>query len=283
MSWDQCRENSTAAQVYGRYFHFLKYLKEQLFDFIATRSNYRDADGNLIPEKLVLPEVQRRIEQETRARIATLPLEDQYYYYRAILNTNITRKRDYLASGGPDKDRIAVFDAEIDYAKMELGRIDRPRATDPAPLKRENKPESGPRPKPVFKEEVGRQGYDILKHYFPADQQPELQRILLSGDDTASKLLFRGNGITLLDFFKRLQTGQLVVSVSKSDLQAWIIRNFNYGKELAPKVFRSEYAERVLSGSIEAVKGKRLIEVVQEGGVWTIRQLPITNRAESLK
>jgi hypothetical protein len=125
MSWDQCNENSTAARVYGRYFHFLTYLKSLQFDLIAARSNYRDAEGQLIPARLVRPEVQRRIEMETRARIRTLPLEDQYYYYRAILNTNITRKRDYLASGETDKDRIAIFDVEMEYATMEIGRIER--------------------------------------------------------------------------------------------------------------------------------------------------------------
>jgi len=283
MSWEQCNENSTAARVYGRYFHFLINLKEQLFDFIAARSNYRDANGNLIPERLARPEVQRRIEMETRTRIATLPLENQHDYYRAILNTNITRKRDYLASGETDKDRIALFDAEIGYANMELGRIERIRATNPAVPEKDNKPEPGSHPKPVFKEAVREQGFDILRHYFPADQQPDLQRILTTGEDAAEKLLFKGNGVTLLDFFKRLQTGQLVVSVSKSELQAWIIRNFTYGKESAPKAFRPVYAERVLSGSIEAVKGKRLIDVVREGGYWTIQQPAITNRTERQK
>ena len=70
--------------------------------------------------------------------------------------------------------------------------------------------------------------YDILKNYFSADDQDELEEILKTGCNCSRKLLFKDNGNRLADFFKKLIEHDYIIGCDKQRLQEWVISNFKY-------------------------------------------------------
>ncbi|MBI9039727.1 MAG: hypothetical protein JEY97_16485 [Bacteroidales bacterium] len=146
-----------------------------------------------------------------------------------------------------------------------------------------NKPKlikSSPEIKPVFKIEVIETIYDILKPHFP-NQEDELLAILKTGNLPNSKLCFHGNGKTLLDFFKQLIKGQLLIITVQRDFETWISDAFEFFHKRKPNRIVPKYASKVISGNERAAKGNRLIDVINENGKFKIKQLEIRNREQN--
>jgi hypothetical protein len=136
--------------------------------------------------------------------------------------------------------------------------------------------------KPVFKSEKIDKIFDILKNHFPNEQHKELKNVLTSGNKPKEKLLFLGNGKTLLDFFKQLLQGQFLTIPVQRDLEKWISDGFEYWHRGKQTKFTTKYASKIISGNERASKGNRLINVDNNNnGELEIIQLKLKNREQN--
>jgi hypothetical protein len=134
--------------------------------------------------------------------------------------------------------------------------------------------------KPVFK--AVDKIFDILKNHFPNEQHEELKNVLTSGNKPKEKLLFLGNGKTLLDFFKQLLQGQFLTIPVQRDLEKWISDGFEYLHRGKQTKFTTKYASKIISGNERASKGNRLINVDNNNnGELEIIQLKLKNREQN--
>jgi len=134
--------------------------------------------------------------------------------------------------------------------------------------------------KPVFKPEAIETIYDILKVYFPS-QNEELKQVLDTGIVPQQKLIFQGSGKTLLDFFKQLMKGQFLTIAVQEDFLIWLSNSFEYLHRRQPNDFSKKYASTIISGNGRAAKGNRLIDVENKNGKFEIVQREIRNREQN--
>lgn len=132
---------------------------------------------------------------------------------------------------------------------------------------------------PRFKTEEKDNIVEILKDYFPG-QHDLLRDVISKGELKELKLLFYGSCRTLLDFFKQLMKGHFLTIQVQSDLEKWIEQGFEYIHRGKPKEIKAKYASKIISGSERAAEGNRLIEVINENGVFKIIQVEITSRKQ---
>lgn len=131
--------------------------------------------------------------------------------------------------------------------------------------------------KPIFKAEAIDAILAILEGFFPTQKQ-QLRELLTDGVPPSEKLLFHGNGKTLLDFFKQLHFGHFITAVQQIKLEEWICVNFEYFNGDNNQVITPKYASKVISGSERPAKGNRLINVIEKDGSFKIVQLKFQNR-----
>jgi len=134
--------------------------------------------------------------------------------------------------------------------------------------------------KPVFKPEAIDTIFEILKVYFPS-QNEELKQVLETGIQPLQKLIFQGSGKTLLDFFKQLMKGQYLTIAVQDDFLTWLSISFEYLHLRQPNEISKKYASTIISGNSRAAKGNRLIDVESKNGKFEIIQLEIRNREQN--
>lgn len=101
--------------------------------------------------------------------------------------------------------------------------------------------------KPVLKPEAVQTVFEIIKDFFIIEQQPELKKILETGDKVNEKLLFRDAGNRLTDTFKKLIEHDFITGCQKQDLINWIISNFNFISQKNSKAFIYDTVEKTIS------------------------------------
>jgi len=137
------------------------------------------------------------------------------------------------------------------------------------------------RKNPKFKKNMIPTIMDILGIFFSEEQLPQLNNVITTGDLPSTKLLFYGNGKTLLDFFKQLMKGQFLNISVQSDLEYWISCGFEYWHNNKKNEIKHKYASRIISGTERAAPGNQLIDIVKENGEFKILKLEIQSRKKS--
>ncbi len=133
---------------------------------------------------------------------------------------------------------------------------------------------------PTFKPEKIDEIFNLIKTYFSEEDQPQLIELFKTGSTPKNKLLFKGNGKTLLDFFKQLMIGQFLTIQVQSDLEKWTSDSFYYLKNKKPCPIKRGYASKIISGTERAAEGNRLIDITKVDGKFVIEQLEIKNRIQ---
>ena len=140
----------------------------------------------------------------------------------------------YLATGGKMTGTIYRDSPELSKifeAIKELTGEVTEQKTKELPEKRLTETEPGQKTielKPVLKPEAVQVVFDIIKDYFPPEQQAELKQVLETGNNANNKLLFEDNGNRLTDTFKKLYEHNFITGCQKKDLINWITRNFSF-------------------------------------------------------
>ena len=119
-----------------------------------------------------------------------------------------------------------------------------------------------PEIKPIFELEYIDQIFDLLKEFFPKDQQPQLLTILENGKDVTTPLLFQDSGSRLADMFKQFYNAGIIKSGNKKNLEKWMGHNFKFlfrGKSMD---FTPNYLNHTISSSSAVIKCKRPIITV---------------------
>lgn len=62
-------------------------------------------------------------------------------------------------------------------------------------------------------------------------------------------ITFNGQGIQLADSFKQLYEANLIVGLSKIELQIWIKNNFNFLDKVNVKTFTEKYLSDIISST----------------------------------
>jgi hypothetical protein len=119
--------------------------------------------------------------------------------------------------------------------------------------------------KPIIKPEFVNQVYDILKDFFTAEQQPELKKILESGENVTHHLIFMDNGNRLADAFKQLIKADLITGCMQNELEQWIASNFKYRHNSMLKEFKKRYLNDIISSNKDKC-AKPLLNVRKERG-----------------
>lgn len=101
--------------------------------------------------------------------------------------------------------------------------------------------------KPVFKPEVLKIVFDILKDFFSLEHQTEFKKVIETGNKASKKLLFKGNGNRLTDTFKKLIEHDFITGCQKQDLINWIISNFTFTQQNKVKAFIYDTVEKTIS------------------------------------
>jgi len=101
--------------------------------------------------------------------------------------------------------------------------------------------------KPIFAPDSVEFIYNVLVDSFSKEHQPELKRILTTGDNSNELLLFKDNGNRLMDVFKKLFEHNNIIGCQKKDLALWIVRNFLYQHRDYSKHFSDDYVKKGIS------------------------------------
>lgn len=83
-----------------------------------------------------------------------------------------------------------------------------------------------PKAKPVFRKEIIRNFFALIKDYFSSADQELLLDLLTTNKEAKDRLLYNGQGNQLADAFKQLFLSNLIVSCNKAELENWIQTNF---------------------------------------------------------
>ena len=135
---------------------------------------------------------------------------------------------------------------------------------------------------PTFKADDIPEILNILGSWFIDEQQIQLKELLTKTSMIpTSKLLFRGSGKTLLDFFKQLMKGQFLTIGVQKDLEEWISNRFEFMDGGESRKLSTKYASKIISGNERAALGNQLINVQNINGKFQIFQLPIKNREQN--
>ena len=103
-------------------------------------------------------------------------------------------------------------------------------------------------PKPCFKSELISSITKDLNTFFETSQHVELKRIIETGSNTQTKLLFRSNGNKLSDYFKKLFESNTITGCTKKDLIIWIVENFRYIYRGTENDYKPTTFEKTISG-----------------------------------
>jgi len=114
--------------------------------------------------------------------------------------------------------------------------------------------------KPVLKPEAVHVVFDIIKDFFPPEQQAELKQVLETGNNANEKLLFKDKGNRLTDTFKKLYEHNFITGCTKKDLNKWITRNFLFISRNGSTEFKYDTVEKTLSRNDSPCK-EPLIEI----------------------
>ena len=101
--------------------------------------------------------------------------------------------------------------------------------------------------KPVLSPDVAQTVFDIIKDFFSTEQQPQLKQILETGNNSDTKLLFKGNGNRLTDTFKKLIEHDFIIGCRKKDLTEWVIANFQYLRRSDVKNYTLDTVNKIVS------------------------------------
>jgi hypothetical protein len=118
---------------------------------------------------------------------------------------------------------------------------------------------SSPSTNPIFSQEAQTVLNEVLSNLFKDSDHEELKRILKTGDDSASKLLFLGNGNILADAMKQLKKCGFINGCQQKDLEAWIHRNFCYQYRNEIKHYTEEYLNEIISSNKNTCKHPLII------------------------
>ena len=132
--------------------------------------------------------------------------------------------------------------------------------------------------KPALKPEAVQIVFGIIKDFFSPEQQPELKRVLETGENAGEKLLFRGNGNRLTDTFKKLIEHDFIPGCQKKDLIKWIISNFTFIYRNEKRDFIYDTVEKIISRNDNPCKSP-LIEI-KDGQIQKVNQPRIKNTSK---
>lgn len=172
-----------------------------------------------------------------------LPKEERYFYQKPELNEISLLEIRFPSGRNTDLSTLTRKFTINDFEQVEaaLERVINSK-------KGEKKTEQNAIVlKPIFKPGVAEIIFEIVKDFFSAEQQPELNRVLQTGNNASSKLLFKGNGNRLTDTFKKLVEHNFIVGCQKQDLINWIISNFNFTHRQMVKSFVFDTVEKTIS------------------------------------
>lgn len=123
---------------------------------------------------------------------------------------------------------------------------------------------------PVFVDGIADKYFEIIKSYFSSQDQPHLQSLLHANLKPPFPLLFHGNGNQLVDGFKQLYEGNLIVSCQKIELEEWIGANFKYVYQKEQKTFPANYLNAIISSNSKPCQSPILDVKKQPDGTYTI-------------
>lgn len=160
------------------------------------------------------------------------------YLDSAVANNNLVNDLEDTISAREDileKFEAAVLKA-IDFPKEEQE-------------KNAANPKRGQRLRPVFKAEMVQEFFDIIKNYFPVQDQEKLLELLTISQDVAEPLLFNGAGNQLADAFKQLHVSHIIIGCSKIELERWVQKNFQYNDKGVRKTYTEKYLQDIISSN----------------------------------
>jgi hypothetical protein len=158
------------------------------------------------------------------------------------------------------EDTIKARENILDEFEKAVSKIIEPKQnTFEEPEKEETKS------KPVFKEGVAEQFFDLMKDYFSEEHQPALQNLLTTGAERTQPLLFNGPGNRLADAFKQLYLSNLIISCNKAELENWIQTNFKYRDKGAAKSYTEKYLQDIISSNTKVCQSP-LLDVKKRDG-----------------
>ena len=101
--------------------------------------------------------------------------------------------------------------------------------------------------KPIFNPISIDEIYNVLKGFFSINHQQQLIKILQSGGKASEKLIFLDNGNRLADAFKQLIKTDIITGCTQLELEAWILKNFQYRYRGQIKDFKARYLNDIIS------------------------------------
>lgn len=99
---------------------------------------------------------------------------------------------------------------------------------------------------PAFKEGIAEELFNLIKHYFTPGDQPRLLTFLTTSKPAEELLVFNGAGNQLADAFKQLFDANLIVGCNKSELENWILLNFQYRDKGMQKSYTEKYLQDMI-------------------------------------
>jgi hypothetical protein len=134
-------------------------------------------------------------------------------------------------------------------------------------FKVENKGEKGislrPEIKPIFNHEAIETIFDLLKDFFSKEHQTELKRILQTGNDASTHLIFLDNGNRLADALKQLYKADYITGCQQNELEAWIQRNYCFRNRGEIKEYTLRYLNDIISTNKPPCK-KPILKVAED-------------------
>ncbi|GEO11786.1 hypothetical protein [Segetibacter aerophilus] len=139
------------------------------------------------------------------------------------------------------------------------------------------KPVKKEEPKPVFKESVIAELYELVKDYFKPIDHPQLKSLLTGEIEVEHTLAFRGAGNQLADAFKQLFEANLIIGCNKAQLISWIIEHFTYSDKGAVKNYSEKYLLDIISSNTKTCQSP-ILNVRKKDGQFVILPLQRNNR-----
>ena len=147
-------------------------------------------------------------------------------------------------------DKMFGFIAMLYHKTNQLKQTE----TEPKAPQQSEKTEPPYTPKPCFNPESINDITKDLNTFFDASQHAELKRIIETGSDAQTKLLFMDSGNRLSDYFKKMIESDTITGCDKTDLINWIVKNFKYTYRKSYKEFIPKTVEKTISGNLQPCK-----------------------------
>jgi len=126
--------------------------------------------------------------------------------------------------------------------------------------------------RPVFKEGVAVDFYDLVKDYFKSEDQPYLKRLLTNELHVNHSFIFNSNGNQLADAFKQLIEANLIVGCNKTQLITWIINYFAYIDKGTVKNYSEKYLLDIISSNTKSCQSP-ILDIRKKEGQFVISPL----------